>query len=68
MLNDELRPRPEFGPICRHLRSFLSPRDAWAWLAAPITLLSGDVACELILSDPERVMRAARNCKAQLEE
>lgn len=61
LLDEALDTRPEWQPVIEALRaSNMSGWAMWGWIAEPNAGLSGDIAAEVITTDPERVYAAAQ--------
>ena len=61
LLDDRCHARPEWQPVIAALtQARMSDWAKWGWIARPNAGLSGEIAAEMIVSNPERVHVAAR--------
>ena len=61
LLDDACRPRPEWQPVLAALtESRMTDWAKWGWIAGPNAGLSGEIAAEVIETNPQRVHSAAR--------
>lgn len=68
LYDDGLDVRQEWQPVISVLRDIgMGDWGIWRWIAEPNTGLSGEIAAEVIRTDPERVYSAARRRAAQAE-
>ncbi len=66
LLDEAFDPIEAWEPILERLGQVESSGWAlWAWIDAPLSALSGDIASEVIATDPDRVLRAADRRVAQ---
>jgi hypothetical protein len=64
-LGDRGEPRPELQPLFAVLQGGgVQGWALWTWLTSPTSLLSGAVPDQLVLTAPERVLRAAERFAA----
>ena len=60
LLDNSCQPRPEWQPVIAALtQARLNDWAKWRWIARPNAGLSGQIAAEIIDTDPERVHTAA---------
>ena len=68
LYDDGLDVRREWQPVISVLRDIgMGDWGIWRWIAEPNAGLSGEIAAEVIRTDPERVYEAARRRASQAE-
>ena len=68
LFDDGLDVRREWQPVISVLRDVgIGDWGIWRWIAQPNAGLSGEIAAEVIRTDPERVYSAARRRASQAE-
>ena len=69
LLDEALEARPEWKPVVAILsEAGMSGWGMWRWIAKPNAGLSGEIAAEVIRTNPVRVLAAAQRRVAQLAE